>query len=180
MPRSEPPYTAEFRRQMIELVRAGRSPEEPVAEYGPSGQSIRDRVHQDERADGIRSDGLAAAERDEPNRLQKENRQLWEEREILRKAAVFSRHGDLSEMKVALTDAEKTLFCLHIGLRAGYVARGLMRVAGAEQRETVTLRSAGAQGCDSPEPSDLKSRVLQMARHSRAPDGNDPTKRCHY
>jgi len=28
MPKSHPPYSPEFRRQMVELVRAGRSPED--------------------------------------------------------------------------------------------------------------------------------------------------------
>ncbi|WP_261570083.1 hypothetical protein [Frankia gtarii] len=41
MSRSQPHYTEEFRRQMMELVRAGRPPEALVKEYGPSGPSIR-------------------------------------------------------------------------------------------------------------------------------------------
>ena len=28
MPKTHPPYTPEFRRQMVDLVRAGRSPDE--------------------------------------------------------------------------------------------------------------------------------------------------------
>ncbi|GAA4049129.1 transposase-like protein [Nonomuraea soli] len=38
MPNNYPP---EFRRQMVELVRAGRSPEELAKEFQPSAQSIR-------------------------------------------------------------------------------------------------------------------------------------------
>ncbi|MBB6349857.1 tyrosine-type recombinase/integrase [Nonomuraea muscovyensis] len=38
MPNNYPP---EFRRQMVELVRAGRTPEEPAKEFRPSAQSIR-------------------------------------------------------------------------------------------------------------------------------------------
>jgi transposase len=89
MSRSLPPYTEEFRARLVELVRAGRSPEELAREFGPSGQSIRNWVRQAEREDGVRADGLTAVEREELNRLRKENRQLREEREILRKAAVF-------------------------------------------------------------------------------------------
>jgi len=74
---------------MVELVRSGRVPEELAREFGPSGQSIRNWVRQTEREEGKRTDGLTAAEREELNRLRKENRQLREEREILRKAAVF-------------------------------------------------------------------------------------------
>ena len=38
MPKSRPPYPAEFRRHMVELVRAGRSPEELSREFEPSAQ----------------------------------------------------------------------------------------------------------------------------------------------
>jgi transposase len=31
MPKSRPPYPPEFRRRMVELVRAGRKPEDPGA-----------------------------------------------------------------------------------------------------------------------------------------------------
>jgi len=40
MPESHPPYSPEFRRQMVELVRAGRSPEDLVREFEPTAQSI--------------------------------------------------------------------------------------------------------------------------------------------
>ncbi|MCK9904162.1 transposase [Parafrankia colletiae] len=89
MPRSQPPYTEEFRRQMVELVRAGQSPKALAKKYGPSGPSIRTWVRQAEQEEGVRADELIAAERDELKRLRKENRQLREEREILRKATVF-------------------------------------------------------------------------------------------
>ena len=36
MPRSRPPYAPEFRRQMVELVRTGRSPEELAREFEPA------------------------------------------------------------------------------------------------------------------------------------------------
>jgi hypothetical protein len=39
-----PPYTPEFRRQMVELVRVGRSPEELAQEFEPTAQSIRNWV----------------------------------------------------------------------------------------------------------------------------------------
>jgi transposase len=35
MAKTRPPYTPEFRRQMVELVRAGRSPEELAQEFEP-------------------------------------------------------------------------------------------------------------------------------------------------
>jgi transposase-like protein len=52
MAKARPPYTPEFRRQMVELVRAGRSPEELAREFEPKAQSIRKRVGQAERDAG--------------------------------------------------------------------------------------------------------------------------------
>ena len=44
MAKSRAPYAPEFRRQMVELVRAGRSPEELAREFEPTAQSIRNWV----------------------------------------------------------------------------------------------------------------------------------------
>lgn len=86
---SRPPYPPEFRRQMVELVRAGRTPEELAKEFEPAAQSIRNWVTQADRDEGRRDDGLTSAEQEELARLRREVRQLREEREILKKAAVF-------------------------------------------------------------------------------------------
>jgi transposase len=45
----EESYPAEFRRQMVEMVRAGRTPEELAHEFAPTAQSIRNWVAQWER-----------------------------------------------------------------------------------------------------------------------------------
>ena len=89
MPRSRPPYSAEFRSRMIELVRSGRSPDELAKEFEPSGQTIRNWVRQADLDDGRRHDGFTSAEREELSRLRRENKQLREEREILSKAAAW-------------------------------------------------------------------------------------------
>jgi transposase len=95
MPRTRPPYPPQFRRQMVELVRSGRSPEELVKEYEPSGPTIRSWVKQADLNEGRREDGLTTAEQEELRRLRRENRQLREEREILAKAAAwFARETD--------------------------------------------------------------------------------------
>jgi len=89
MPRSRPPYAHEFRQELIRLARAGRTPESLSKEYEPSAQSIRNWVAQADRDEGRRDDGLTTVEREELRRLRRENRQLREEREILKKAAAW-------------------------------------------------------------------------------------------
>ena len=89
MPRSRPPYAPEYRRQMIELVRAGRTPEDLAREFEPSAQAIRNWVVQAERDEGRRADGLSTAERVELRRLRREIRRVREERDILAKATAW-------------------------------------------------------------------------------------------
>jgi transposase len=74
---------------MVDLVRAGRSPEELSREFEPSAQAIWNWVRQAERDEGRRDDGLTSVERDELGRLRRENRQLRQERDILAKAAAW-------------------------------------------------------------------------------------------
>ena len=82
-------YPPEFRRQMVELVRAGRTPEELGREFEPTPQAIRNWVRQADLDEGRRKDGLTTEERAELGRLRRENRVLREEREILKKAAAW-------------------------------------------------------------------------------------------
>ena len=98
MRKKRPQYAPEFRRQMVELAWAGRSPAELENEFEPTAQTIRkwiaqaDRekwIAQADRDEGRRSDGLTTPEREELNRLRRENRQLKVEREILSKAAAW-------------------------------------------------------------------------------------------
>lgn len=89
MARKHPPYAPEFRRQMIELVRSGRSPESLAKEFEPTAQAIRNWVAQSGRGEGTRDEGLKTEDRDEINRLRREVRQLKLERDILSKAAAW-------------------------------------------------------------------------------------------
>jgi transposase len=41
MPRTHPPYTQDYRRQMVELVRAGHSPEDLAHKFEPTAVTIR-------------------------------------------------------------------------------------------------------------------------------------------
>ena len=98
MPRTRPPYPAEFRQQMIELARAGKTPTELSREFECSAQTITNWVAQDaiDRGKPLPGkDGLSSAEREELSRLRRENRQLKTERDILAKAtAWFAKKSD--------------------------------------------------------------------------------------
>lgn len=83
------PYPAEFRAQMVELVKSGRTPEELAREFEPTAQTIINWVVQADRDAGVRHDGLTTAERQELTRLRRENRQLKMERDILSHAAAW-------------------------------------------------------------------------------------------
>lgn len=84
-----PQYPLEFRQQIVELVRSGRSPKALAKEFEPSEQTIRNWVKQAALDTGQRTDGLTTEERAELRQLRRENRQLKLEREILKKAAAW-------------------------------------------------------------------------------------------
>ena len=95
--RTKPPYPAAFREQMIELVKAGRSPEELAREFGCTAQSIHNWLG---RA-SLGSDGkpskdpdLSSIEREELVRLRREVRRLQMERDILAKATAWFANKD--------------------------------------------------------------------------------------
>jgi transposase len=89
MQRHTNPYPAKFRQQMIDLVRAGRTPEDLAEHFEPTAQTIRNWVAQADRDRGKRSDGLTSGERQELTRLKREVRQLKLERDILAKATAW-------------------------------------------------------------------------------------------
>jgi transposase len=90
MPKYRVPYPPEFRRQMVELVRSGRTPEDLSREFEPTAQSIWNWVRQVERDGGARKDGgVTSPEREELTKLRRENQRLRQERDILAKAAAW-------------------------------------------------------------------------------------------
>jgi len=89
MPRTHPPYAAEYRRRIVELARGGRTITALAREFEPTVETIRQWIKQAGLDEGLRSDGLTTTEREELNRLRREIRVLREEREILAKAAAW-------------------------------------------------------------------------------------------
>ena len=89
MGRTRPPYPPEFRVEAIRLARSGdRSISELARELGIAPQTLTNWVAQDGVDRGERP-GLTSDERTRLRELERENRILREEREILRKAAGF-------------------------------------------------------------------------------------------
>lgn len=89
MPKTRPPYPAEFRARMVELARSGRTAEELAKEFEPSAQAIRNWICQADLDEGKRTDGLTRSEQEELRRLRREIKRLRQEREILAKAAAW-------------------------------------------------------------------------------------------
>ena len=95
VPRTRPAYPPEFRREAIELLRAGRSPGELAERLGVSPQTLRNWRRQDQLDRHERDDGISTDERDELARLRRENTRLRQERDLLKRAAAFfaTEHG---------------------------------------------------------------------------------------
>ena len=91
MPRKfTPVYPPEFRAEAVRLVRdGGRQISAAAKDLGVSAESLRHWVKQDGLDSGLRKDGLTTEERKELVRLRRENRDLREDRDILKKAAAF-------------------------------------------------------------------------------------------
>jgi transposase len=89
VPRSHPPYPEEFRAEAVRLVKSsGETVARIAKDLGISDQTLRNWVAQDD-VDAGKKTGLTSDERARMRELERENRKLREEREILRKAAAF-------------------------------------------------------------------------------------------
>ena len=90
MPKTRPLYPPEFRVEAARLLRSGeRSPKQLALELGCSEQSLRNWLRQDQADRGEREDMLSSQERAKLRELERENKVLRPEREILKRAAAF-------------------------------------------------------------------------------------------
>ncbi len=90
MARKQRRYPPEFRREIVGLVRSGRSPEALAREFEPSASAIRKWVKQADLDEGHRSDGLTTFERQELRQARREIKRLRMERDILKKPRLGS------------------------------------------------------------------------------------------
>jgi transposase len=89
VPKTRPAYPDEFRREAIELLRAGRTPRELSESLGVWQQTLRNWRRQDRVDRHERDDGLTSDERGELRRLGRENARLMQERDLRKRAAAF-------------------------------------------------------------------------------------------
>ena len=91
MPRTHPPYPPEFRAEAVRLARGSdQSLPALAADLGVSPEALRKWLRQADADAGVGPPVvLTTDEREELRRLRRENRRLVQEREILKKAAVF-------------------------------------------------------------------------------------------
>jgi transposase len=90
MPRPRRFFPPEYKAEVVELIRTtGKTVGQVARELDLTETAVREWVKRADLDAGRRTDGLTTAEREELRRLRQEVRDLREEREILRKAAVF-------------------------------------------------------------------------------------------
>lgn len=90
MPKTRPPYAPEFRLEAVRMLRAGmRSPKQLAVELGCAEQTLRNWLRQDQADRGEREGVLSSEERQRLRELERENKVLRQEREILKRAAAF-------------------------------------------------------------------------------------------
>lgn len=102
MARTKPPYPAQFRKQVVELARAGRTAAQLAREFGCSAQTVTNWVAQATLEARIATGPpLTASEREELELLRQRVRQLQEERDLLAKAAAwFAAQGERRVLEV--------------------------------------------------------------------------------
>src|SRR3954451_3322681 len=89
VPKTRPAYPEEFRREAVQMLRAGRTPRELAESLGVSQQTLRNWRRQDQIDRRERDDGPTGDEQDELRRLRRENARLSQERDLLKRAAAF-------------------------------------------------------------------------------------------
>ena len=89
VPKTRPAYPPEFRREAVQMLRAGRTPKELAKSLGVSEQTLRNWRRQAEADCHERTDVPTSSELEELRALRRENARLKQERDLLKRAAAF-------------------------------------------------------------------------------------------
>ena len=169
MPRPRRFFPPEYKAEVVELIRStGKTVGQVARELDMTETAVREWVKHADLDAGRRSDGLTTAEREELRRLRRENRELREEHEILRKAAVFfARRPIAGELLSADRGGESTPRGLPVVPRAGCGTRRLLRlgVAPAVGKDD---DGPGAHRADSRHPCSQSWHLRRPMRPRRA------------
>jgi transposase len=88
-PRPRRSFTPEFKAEIVERCQAGdRTVAQVARDFDLTETAVRTWVHQAEIDTGSR-DGLTTTEREELNRLRRENRRLQADVDLLKRATIF-------------------------------------------------------------------------------------------
>ncbi|QIA27781.1 IS3 family transposase [Thermaerobacter sp. PB12/4term] len=162
MPATKPPYPPEFRAEAVRLVReSGKKLQQIAADLGVSEASLRKWVRQ-AGIDAGQRPGLTTAEREELNRLRRENRILREEREILKKSRSLFCPGEPTEPVTVFRFIEQE--------KAHHPVATLCRVLGVSTSGYYAWRQRGASR-RSQEDADLSQRIRLIHAGSRGTYG---------
>ena len=110
-------YPPEYKEQIVELVRSGRSPGSLAREFEPSEQTIRNWVKRADLDEGRRSDGLTTEARLELLRLKREVKRLRMERDILKNSHGHPGAGHPAALKLCCGRGQRSSGLLVPGAR---------------------------------------------------------------
>jgi transposase len=88
-------YTEEFKRQIVDLVKAGKTPGEIEREYKVTKTSVREWVRRYGNSGEFGAEANRSEEDKELRQLRKENKQLRMENDILKQAALILGRKDV-------------------------------------------------------------------------------------
>ena len=175
MSKTHPPYAPKYRRQIVELTGASRTPGELAREFECSASAIRKLARQADRDEGRREDGFSTEEREHLRWLRRENGQLRTRKRVARLMCESSVAGvsrrrctrttrSNSDGRTAPDRRNPALGCLSpndLGRRAAQVAR---RSLISYQAHPLPDRTGGTnprlhRGAENGDPAAWKRRV---------------------
>ena len=148
-------YAPEFKRQMVDLVRSGRSPASLAKEFGPTAWTVALWVRQAKRDTGKGDGGLTTPEREELARLRRENRKP--------RPGSQPRAGCRSALRVREGEPGHPFGRGHVPIASDFEKRVLCVVGASDERPGTS--GSGADREDRGDPPAFARRV-RLAEHS--------------